>query len=121
MNPADGAGRANDALPPDAIEAAILAFDAGNHAWGRYRHFVLSNAPHVQAIPTDAVRAALQEAAVCVPDAQAGDTGPLLAAVQAALAGLRQYVAAVPAEIQHSELNEAIDALDEAAARLQVT
>src|SRR5437870_4925337 len=101
-------------LPVEVIEEAIAAFDAGNHAWGRYRHFVLSAAPHAQRVPTEAVQSVLQEAAVCVPDAQAGDVGPLREAVGAVLAGLRAYVAALPADVQRSELNEALEAFDEA-------
>src|SRR5579871_6866932 len=108
MTQKEDAGNPAGALPADVIEEAIMAFDAGNHAWGRYRHFVLSNAPAVQAISTDAVREALQEAAVCVPDAQAGDTAPLLAAVRAALAGLQEYETELPPDIQRSELNEAL-------------
>ena len=104
----------NPALPPDVIEEAIMAFDAGNHAWGRYRHFVLSAAPRAQRVSTLEVREALQEAAISVPDARTGDIAPLRAAVRAVLLGLRAYVAALPEEIQRSELNEALEAFDEA-------
>ena len=103
---------------PDAIEEAILAFDAGTHAWGRFRHFVLSAASEAQSVPTDTVRDTLQEAAVSVEDAQRGEVVALRTAVRALLDALRAYVEALPAGVQRSELNEAIDAFDEAEALL---
>jgi hypothetical protein len=107
-------------LSDDTIEEAILAFDAGNHAWGRYRLFVLATTPEAMAVSTDAVRDALQEAALSVPDARSGDSGPFLAAARAAFAALLEYRRALPEGIQLSELNQATFALEETVAVLEV-
>lgn len=101
-----------------AVEEAIAAFDAGNHAWGRYRHFVLPGAAAALNIPTDAVRSALQEAAISVPDARTGEIGPFVAALSAAYAGLTRYRALLPAEVPPGEVNEALGDIEEALALL---
>ncbi len=103
-----------------AVEEAIAAFDAGNHAWGRYRHFVLPGAAAAAALnlPSDAVRSALQEAAICVADARTGEIGPFVAALSAAYAGLTRYRALLPAEVPPGEVNEALGDIEEALALL---
>ena len=106
-------------LSDDTIEEAILAFDDGNHAWGRYRLFVLGTTPEAMAVSTDAVRDALQEAAISVSDARGGDVGPFLTAARAAFAALVEYRRALPEGLRLSELNEATDALEETAAVLE--
>lgn len=105
-------------LSPDTLVDAIAAFDAGNHAWGRYRHFVLPAAPQARVIAMTSVRAALAEAAICVSDAQAGDPSPLLGALRATLACLREYRAALPAAVPLAELEEADGDFAEAIALL---
>jgi hypothetical protein len=101
-------------LPSDVVEEAIAAFDAGNHAFGRYRHFVLSAHPEALAVSATEVRDALQEAAIGVPDAQAGDATSLVAGVRATLALLARYRAALPAGVPLLELDEAIGDFEEA-------
>lgn len=105
--------------PAAALLEAIAAFDAGNHAWGRYRHFVLSAAPEASGVSTSAVREALGEAAICVPDAQTDGPGPLLAAIRSAAAALGAYRAALPAGVPLTELDLALDDFDEAIALLE--
>jgi hypothetical protein len=103
----------------EQIEDAILAFDAGNHAWGRYRHFVLSALPVPPPFSAEPVRAALQEAAISVLEAQAGDSEPFLAGLHAAYEGMVHYRRALPAGIQLTEIDEAIGDLEEAIALLE--
>jgi hypothetical protein len=106
-------------LPSDVVEDAILAFDAGNHAWGRYRHFVLSTNVAAQAVSTAAVREALGEAAIDVLDAKEGDYWPLLTSLRRTLEHLRTYRSALPPDIQQSELEEAADNFTAAIALLE--
>src|SRR5690349_5328812 len=52
----------------EAIAAATEAFDAGNHAWGRFLLYVLRPYHGPPTAPDPApLRAALQEAAISVP------------------------------------------------------
>jgi hypothetical protein len=108
----------NPALPPDVIEEAIMAFDAGNHAWGRYRHFVLSASPELLAVSTAEVREALAETAISVVDAQAGDYTPLLDGLRRTLAALERYRARLSGDAQLQELEEAAGDFAEAIALL---
>src|SRR4051812_25711933 len=103
----------------ELLTEAILAFDAGNHAWGRYRHFVLPAAAAAQGISTAAVRDALAEAANGVVEAREGDATGLITGLRQALAGIRLYRAALPAGVQQSELEEAEGDLAEALALLE--
>ena len=105
-------------LSPETLTDAIAAFDAGNHAWGRYRHFVLPTAPEGRTSAITPVREALAEAAISVPDALAGDAASLLAALRATLACLRDYRAALPATVPLTELDEAEGDFAEAIALL---
>jgi hypothetical protein len=107
-------------LSPDVLAAAVAAFDAGNHAWGRYRHFVLSATPAALTVSTAPVREALSEAAICVPDAQeSGDYVPLLAAVHLTRERLQGYCAALAADVPRTELDQAAESFDEAIALLE--
>jgi hypothetical protein len=108
----------SEPLSPETLEDAIAAFDAGNHAWGRYRHFVLSARPAALAVPTQQVRDALSEAAISVPDAQSGEPGPFLAALRETLAALRRYRAFLPADVPLAEIEEAEGDFAEAIALL---
>jgi len=101
-------------LSADVIEEAIMAFDAGNHAWGRYRHFVLPASPAAHVVSTAAVRDALAEAAICVIDAQAGGYGALLEALRRTLDSLIEYRSLLPEGMQQAELEEAAAGFDEA-------
>lgn len=103
----------------EQIEDAILAFDAGNHAWGRYRHFVLSALPVPPSVSAEPVREALQEAAISVPDARTGDVRPFLAGLHDAHDGMLRYRNALPAGIQLTEIDEAIGDVEEAIALLE--
>lgn len=102
-------------VPTEGVLAEMVAaFDAGNHAWGRFRHFVLPAEPGAAGISTRPLRDALREAAICVPDAQAGDYPPLLAALRLTQAQLAQYVRALPAAVPRVELDQAAEAFAEA-------
>ncbi|HZQ37405.1 MAG TPA: hypothetical protein VFD32_15850 [Dehalococcoidia bacterium] len=98
----------------EALAEAVAAFDAGNHAWGRFRHFVLSAEPSAAGISTRPLRDALREAAICVPDAQAGDYLPLLAALRRTQARLVEYLSALPPSVPRVELDQAAEAFAEA-------
>ncbi len=106
-------------LSVELLADAIAAFDAGNHAWGRYRHFVLGATPAALAVSTAPLREALSEAAICVPDAQTGDSAALLAAIRAACDRLDAYRAALPAEVPRTELDAAAEDFAEAIALLE--
>lgn len=98
----------------EQLAEAVVAFDAGNHAWGRYRHFVLPGEPIAAPISTQPLRDALREAAICVPDAQAGDYLPLLAALHSTQVQLSAYVHALPPAVPRVELDQAAEAFAEA-------
>ncbi len=98
----------------EALAEAVAAFDAGNHAWGRYRHFVLPAEPGAAGVSTQPVRDALREAAICVPDAQAGDYLPLLAALRRTRVQLDAYLHALPPAVPRVELDLAAEAFAEA-------
>jgi hypothetical protein len=115
--PSDG----NDALG-QAIAAAIEAFDAGNHAWGRYLHYVLRpyRAEHPDAPSPARVRAALREAALSVPHSR--DPEELRAFFNALLVArraLRDFIAALPDPLRTADLLMAPDAFAEAMTYLE--
>lgn len=101
-----------------AVAEAVAAFDAGNHAFGRYRHFVLSAHPEALAVSATKARAALQEAAISVVDANAGDAAALRIALHTARDEVARYRQALPQGVPVAELDEAIEDLDEALALL---
>lgn len=103
----------------DALDEAVLAFDAGNHAWGRFRHFVLGETPAAQGVPADDVRDALGEAAIRAAEVRETGPAPLLDAVRSTRAALRVYRGALPAETPLSEVDQAIDAFEEAVLLLE--
>ena len=105
----------DDPLRED-IEEAVAAFDAGNHAWGRFFVYVLR--PYRGPLPApDAapVRAALQEAALAVPQATDLDE---VRAFHAALLAIRReltvFLALLPDPLRASDLLTAPDAFAEA-------
>jgi hypothetical protein len=98
----------------EIVADAVAAFDAGNHAFGRYRHFVLSAHPEALAVSAGEARAALQEAAISVADAQAGDVVPFRAALRVALENVMHYRQALPEGVPRTELDETIEDLEEA-------
>src|SRR5689334_10752262 len=106
MPPFDAENATDDGA--DALAEVVAAFDAANHAFGRYRHFVLSAHPEALAVHGEAVRTALQEAAICVADARVDDLPPLRAALRGALDELQRYRERLPASVPRTELDEAV-------------
>ncbi|HLZ68922.1 MAG TPA: hypothetical protein VKV26_03330 [Dehalococcoidia bacterium] len=106
-------------LSQATLAEAIAAFDAGNHAWGRFRHFVLPTAPAALAVSTASVREALSEAAICVPDTRPGEHQALLAALRQTRERLDAYAAALPAAVPRTELDQAAEDFGEAIALLE--
>lgn len=111
MPPSDAKNDSDDAA--NALAQAVAAFDAANHAFGRYRHFVLSAYPEALAVSGGAVRAALQEAAICVADARVNELLPLRVALGGALDELRRYRERLPTTVPRTELDEAVEDLEE--------
>jgi hypothetical protein len=110
----------NDALV-EAVAEAVAAFDAGNHAWGRYLLYVLR--PYRGAAPAPdpgPVRAALREAALDVPH------GPSLEEVRAfhdalltVRGALAAFVATLPDALRTGDILLVPDAIAEAIAWLE--
>lgn len=105
-----------------AIAAAIEAFDAGNHAWGRYLHYVLRpyRAAHPDAPSPARVRAAMQEAALSVPHSrEREELRAFFNALLVARRALRDFIAALPGPLRTADLLMAPDAFAEAMTYLE--
>jgi hypothetical protein len=98
-----------------AIAEAIIAFDAGNHAFGRFVTYVVR--PHGEAVPRSVqiVREGLQEAALSVPQSPSVEAAAeFLAALRAARDRLARFLADPPPGYALEEAKAAPAALDEA-------
>ncbi|MER3421186.1 MAG: hypothetical protein C4290_12000 [Chloroflexota bacterium] len=105
-----------------AIAAAIEAFDAGNHAWGRYLHYVLRpyRSEHPEAPSPVRVRAALREAALSVPHSrEREELRAFYNALLLARRALRDFIAALPDPLRTADLLMAPDAFAEAMTYLE--
>jgi len=105
-----------------AIAAAIEAFDAGNHAWGRYLHYVLRpyRAEHPEAPSPARVRAALREAALTVPHSrEREELRAFFNALLVARRPLRHFIAVLPDASRTADLLKAPDAFAEAMTYLE--
>lgn len=105
----------------EAIAEAIAAFDAGNHAWGRFYHYVVRRAPAGVGVPPVApVRQALQEAALSVPrHGECEEARQFSAAIGLARQVVEVFVADLPSEQRTGDIllvaeafREALDALE---------
>lgn len=99
----------------DTVAEAVAAFDAANHAFGRFVTYVVR--PRNQPVPPaiQHVREALQDAAILAPEA----TTPVaahafLVALQAAQQRLGAFLAAPPSGYALEEAMAAPGALEEA-------
>ena len=112
---------AEDATLADAIAEATAAFDAGNHAWGRFFVYVLRPYRDIPPAPdASLVRAALQEAALSVP--QAADAAEARAFHDTLLTAHREltaFIAGLPESLRTGDLLLAPDAFWEAIERLE--
>lgn len=110
-----------DVTLEDAIAEAMAAFDAGNHAWGRFFVYVLRPYQGIPPAPDPApVRAALQEAALSVPQAvDAAEARAFHDALFAAHRELVAFIARLPEPLRAGDLLLAPDAFREAVERLQ--
>ena len=102
------------------IAEAVAAFDAGNHAFGRFVTYVVR--PHGENVPraVQVVREALQEAALAVPhEATPAAASEFLIALRAARDVLARFLAAPPAGYRLEEALNAPEAFDEAIAVLE--
>jgi hypothetical protein len=105
----------------DTLREAIAAFDAGNHAWGRFHLYTFRRYHDNPPAPGPAaVRAALQEAVLSVP--HSGDEQEIRefrVAVSAALRELEAFIALLPDPLRTSDVLQAPEALAEALELLQ--
>ncbi len=106
---------AEDALQ-EAVTEATAAFDAGNHAWGRFLLYVLrpyrGDPPAPDPSP---VRAALQEAAVSVPHStEAAELRAFLDALLAARRAVDAFIGRLPPDLRTGDVLLAPDAFAEA-------
>lgn len=99
-----------------AIASAIAAFDSGNHAWGRFFAYVLRPYRGHPPAPTPAaVRAALQEAALSVPQAaDAAAAYTFYAALVTARGELEAFIGGLPDPLHTADVLQAPQALAEA-------
>ena len=108
-----------DALA-EAVAEAIEAFDAANHAFGRFVTYVVR--PRNQPLPptVQTVREALQEAALAVPHAPSVESaGEFLTALRAARVRLDAFLADPTPGYALEEARAAPGALEEAVALLE--
>jgi hypothetical protein len=97
------------------IAEAVAAFDAANHAFGRFVTYVVR--PHGEAVPrsVQVVREGLQDAALSVPQTPTVEAaGEFLAALRVAKELLDAFLAAPPAGYALEEAKAAPGALEEA-------
>jgi hypothetical protein len=105
---------------PDAIAESTAAFDAANHAWGRYFLYVLrpyhGDPPAPDPSP---VRSALQEAAISVPQsADIGEARAFADTLVAAYRAVESFVAALPDPLRTGDVLTVNEPLGEALAWL---
>jgi hypothetical protein len=110
-------------LPPPDLESAIAeataAFDAANHAFGRFVTYVVRPRGALPA-SVSAVREALQEAAISVPEETTiAAAREFLAALENAAARLSAFLASPPPGYALEEAHAAPGALAEAIAVLR--
>lgn len=100
----------------DRLRAAIAAFDAGNHAWGRYYLYTLRRYRGTVAAPdASAVRAAFQDAVLAVPhEDHDHQVRAFRAAILTVLQALEAFIASAPEPLRTGDLLQAPDALAEA-------
>jgi len=102
-----------------AIVEAIAAFDAGNHAFGRFVTYEVRRRGSTIPPSVQTVRERLQEAALSVPQTGSIDEAiEFLAILLDANAAMRSFLAAPPAGYALEEALGAPEALDEAVAVL---
>ena len=109
-------------LPPPDLESAIaeatVAFDAANHAFGRFVTYVVRPRGTIPA-SVRTVREALQEAALSVPEeTTTAAARAFLAALEDAAARLTAFLASPPPGYALEEAHAAPGALEEAIAVL---
>ncbi len=103
-----------------AIAEAVLAFDAANHAFGRFVTYVVR--PHGEPIPprVQVVREALQEAAISVPQEPSVEAAcAFLGALRQAGDRLAAFLADPPGGYALEEAMQAPGAMEEAIAVLE--
>ena len=111
---------ADDALR-DALVEATAAFDASNHAWGRFFLYVLRPYRGGPPAPDPApVRAAFQEAALLVPHStDLEEVSAFAAAIVDTRRAVEAFTAALPAALRTGDVLLVPDALGEALEWLQ--
>jgi hypothetical protein len=98
-----------------AVAEAVAAFDAANHAFGRFVTYVVR--PHNEPVPPSVryVREGFQEAAISFPEAPyPAAAREFLAALRACKARLDAFLADPPSGYQVEEAMAAPEALEEA-------
>jgi hypothetical protein len=99
----------------DAIAEATAAFDAANHAFGRFVTYAVR--PHNEPMPPEVqvVREALQEAAISVPQQPTvEDARSFLDALRVAYIAVDRFLTDPPSRYAVEEARPTPDALDEA-------
>jgi hypothetical protein len=99
----------------DAIAEATAAFDAANHAFGRFVTYAVR--PHNEPVPSEIqrVREALQEAAISVPQQPTVDEARVfLDALRVSYAAVERFLSDPPSRYAIEEAQPTPDALDEA-------
>ena len=103
----------------DRLTEAVEAFDAGNLAWGHFRHETLPKYPFAATVAVERIRQALGDAAIAIVDLQAGESADeFQAALAATLALLDSYRTALPEDVPRDDLDAAFELLSEALAAL---
>jgi hypothetical protein len=99
--------------PGDHIREAIAAFDAGNHAWGRFYLYTLHR--YTGAVPDVAgVRTALQDAVLAVPhEGHDHQVREFRTAIAATLRAIEIFIADAPEPLRTGDLLQAPEALAE--------
>ena len=105
-----------DAPLRDALVEATAAFDAGNHAWGRFFLYVLRPYRGDSPAPDPApVRAALQQAVLLVPHStDLEEVGAFAAAIVDTRRAVEAFTSTLPAPLRTGDVLLVPDALDEA-------
>jgi hypothetical protein len=99
----------------DAIAEATAAFDAANHAFGRFVTYAVR--PHNEPVPPEIqrVRETLQEAAISVPQQPSVEEAQsFLDALRAAYVAVEHFLSDPPSRYALEEARPTPDALDEA-------